>query len=160
MQARFHMLWMTTKRLPNALVRFARSFEGEGIILIGPEALMSVCTIVHALSLLHGPGKSMRENSMTPPSVESRELLQRQNQSQQRLQQQTQLQHSLHASANRSRETRKREQRKQQQAQAVAATQSRIRREGLRCRSAHAACCSPRPAVQPSRCLWGARAPC
>ena len=160
MTARFRMVWMTTNPLPHALVTFARSPRGEGIILIGPEALMRVCPMMHASSFLYGPGKSMPDYSMVVPTQKSQEILQRQEQGEQRrLQQQGQKQHRAHASADKSREMLQQEQRKQQKqmqqrAQAFAATQPKMRRKGLSCRSAHAACCSPGQGLQPNRSLW------
>ena len=161
MKARFRMVLMTSKHLPHALVRFARSPQGEGLILIGPEALVSVCPTVHALSLIHEPAKSMRDHSRILPSVKSLEILQRQEQGDQQ-----RLQHGSHAPADKSRETLKQEQRKQQQqrTQAIVALQFKMRRKGLVCRSTHATCFSsgvgPRQASQPCGSLWGVRAFC
>lgn len=169
MHAQFRMVYMSTKHLPQALVRFARSPKGEGMILIGPEALMAVCPIVHASGLLHGPGKSVPGHSIFFPTARSYEIMQRQEQGEQRrLQQQEHMRDTSDASAGKSRKTLPQEQRQQRQqlkqiqpkAQAFTVTQPKMWRMGLRCRFAHASCYSPGQALRFTKSLWGPRAAC
>ena len=103
------------------------------MVLIGPEALMSVCPITHASSSLSGPRKAMPQYSMVFPTEKSQEILQRQQQEQRR------GQHRALASLVKGQETLQQGQRKQtqQRAQAFRKVQPR-----LTCRSAHAPCFS------------------
>ena len=124
------MVWMTNRDLPAALVKFANSSLGEGIILIGPEALMRVCPMMHSLSLLHGPKNSMADLDTVFPTPVSQEMQQRQHQQdQQRLLQQQQ--HRLDQPAAKSRQDKQQRTQMSQMPQACAATQLKLRRRVL-----------------------------
>ena len=128
MVARFRMVWMTTRDLPPSLVQFASSSLGEGIILIGPEALMRVCHMMHALSLLCGPENSRADFDTVFPTPMSQEMLQRQHQvDQQRLLQQQQQQR-LDQPVPKSRQDKQQRTQMRQRPQAPAATQPELRR--------------------------------
>ena len=132
---------MSTKPFPKAMVAFARSPEGEGMVLIGPEALMSVCPVIHASSSLSGHDKAMPQYSMVFSTEKSQEILQQQQQEEQRRQQQEQRrgQHRGRASAVKGQETLQQGQRKQTQQRAQAFKRMQPR---LTCRPAHAPCFS------------------
>ena len=126
MVARLRMVWMTTRDLPPSLVQFANSSLGEGIILIGPEALMRVCPMMHALSLLCGPENSMADFDTVFPAPMSQEMRQRQHQvDQQRLLQQQQR---LDQPVPKSRQDKQQRTQMRQRPQAPAATQPELRR--------------------------------